>query len=248
MQVVFMTPSVIQMDMQLKVLTYSMHAGLIPVGTLGRDRPKGFCKGNRTIAGSMIVTLSMRDPFMELQPIMFGSNNNYAKSTSDVWRTYLLPDQMPPFDILCMFTNEYGFTATMPIFGVKITDVGSVFAMSDSEIEVTYTYQALDIDIIRQIEQNEDGTTTIDVTTNNEYLAKRAKAYNGESEHRSTFEVPTLYGALDRRAQEISYQQFMIDRSIKNKYSGATVNGVVVDPIEQAVQSILQSKKSKKNG
>ena len=210
MRIITMTPHVITQNITLKVLTYSIHSGKIPISTLGRDRPKGWAKGDRTIAGTMIATVTINDPLMDLQPILYSSNNDYAKATSDVWRTYLLPDQLPEFDIVALFSNEYGFNGALPIFGISFTDVGSVISMSDSEIEVTYTYTALDIDVMRNITEHEnaDGTLSdIDILENNEYLVKRERAYKGISEHKSRFEVPALYGRLDSRSREIEYNR-----------------------------------------
>ena len=169
---------------------------------------------------------------MDLQPVLYGSNGNYAKATSDIWRTYLLPDQFPEFDILLLFSNEYGFNAALPIYGISITDTGSVISMSDSEIEVTYTYTALDIDVLRSITgvTNADGTeTSFDPLEDNEYLAKREKAYRGESEHRSVFEVPSLYARMDTRAREIEYNH------LKNQ--GLKLNEII------SFRNILEGKK-----
>jgi hypothetical protein len=211
LNVVFLTPQIVSTNITVKTLTYSMHSGLTPVSTLGRSATKGFAKGKRNIAGTMICTITINDPLMELQPVLYTSqNNSYAKSSSDVWRTYLLPDQFPIFDILCVFNNEYGFSAVMPIFGVKIVDVGSVVSMSDSEIEVTYSYIAMDIDVLRSVSYvtDADGTIrTIDILANNEYLAKRERALKGESEHRGTKDISSLFAALDRRSEEIAYQK-----------------------------------------
>jgi hypothetical protein len=158
----------------------------------------------------MIATVTVNDPLMDLQPILYASDNEYAASTSDIWRTYLLPDQFPLFDVLIMFSNEYGFNAALPIYGIKFTDTGTVMSMSDSEIEVSYTYTALDIDVIRSISgrENSDGTvTSFDPLANNEYLVKRERAYNGTSEHHSISEVPSLYARLDTRAREVEYNR-----------------------------------------
>ena len=67
----------------------------------------------------MIATLTVNEPLSDMQPLLYGETN-YAKNTSDVWRTYLLPDQFPLFDVLLLFTNEAGFTSSMVIFGIKI--------------------------------------------------------------------------------------------------------------------------------
>jgi len=203
MQVIFMTNYSISYNITLKVLTYSKHAGLIPIPVLGRKRAKGFAQGNGNIAGTMIATVTINEPLMDLQPLLHGVED-YAKSANDVWKTYLLPDQLPLFDILCVFSNEAGFVSVMPIFGVQITDDGSVMSMSDSEIEVTYTYQALDIDILRS---TNTANGTVDILSNNEYLARRKRAYDGKSRHRDIYEIGSVYQAIDNRVREFQYDK-----------------------------------------
>jgi hypothetical protein len=209
MRVIMMTPYSVTNNMSLKVLSYSAHSGVVPVPVLGRVTPKGFADGDRTVAGSMIGVVTVNDPLFDLQPLHYGIDN-YAKGSNDVYKTYLLPDQLPRFDILLMFSNEHGFTSAMTIFGVKLTDIGSVVAMSDSEIEVTYTYTALDMDILRSVagEVNESGNVnTFDITGNNEYLAKRNMIYSGKSHHRDSFEIGSVYAKIDNRAREIGYNK-----------------------------------------
>lgn len=209
MRVIMMTPNVITQNLSTKVITYSIHGGLIPVKTLGRKLPKGFAEGDTNIAGTIVATMTVNDPMFNMQPLNYGVED-YAKRTQDVWRTYLLPDQLPRFDMVLLFSNEAGFTSSMVIFGIKFTDVGSVIAMSDSEIEVTYTYSALDIDLLRTVEgeRNVDGTvSTFDISQNNEYLARRKRAYDGKSQHRDHFEVGTVYSAIDRRSKELQYNK-----------------------------------------
>jgi hypothetical protein len=211
MRVLFMTPHVISKNITVKVLSYSMHSGLIPVSTLGRKRPKGFAEGDTTIAGTIISTITINDPLFDMQPLNYGALD-YAKRSSDVWRTYLLPDQFPLFDIVLLFTNEHGFTSSMAIFGVKLTDVGSVMSMSDSEIEVTYTYTAMDIDLLRSVAGEMAGDSeAFDILENNEYLARRKIAYDGKSEHRDHFEIGSVYGAIDTRLREFGYNKMRME-------------------------------------
>ena len=201
LQIVTISSCAVLSAMRLKTVTYSMHAGLIPVGSLGRDKPKGFAKGDRTVAGTLIATVAVEDPLMKMQPIIYTDKAEYRgfEGTRDVWRTYLLPDQLPIFDIIMFFSNEHGNKASMSIFGIKITDMGSVISMSDSEIEVTYTYTALDLDIIRSlsVENTQTGTLTIDELANKEYELKRQRAYSGMGLHRSIYEVPSLMNSLN---------------------------------------------------
>jgi hypothetical protein len=201
-----MTPSIITDAITLKVFSYSMHSGLIPVGVLGRKGPKGFAEGDRTIAGTMIATLTINDPLMDMQPLLYSGvyKKDDTKAVSDVWRTFLLPDQYPLFDVVFLFMNELGYTSAMSIFGIKITDVGQVMSMSDSEIEVTYTYTALDMEQVRLIDtgSNHNGAV-LDISRNADYIAKRNKIYNGVTDYRDSYEIGAVYSQINNRYEEI---------------------------------------------
>jgi len=213
MRTIFITPHMISKNITVKVLSYSTHAGLIPVSTLGRKNPKGFAEGDEAIAGSMIASITVNDPLFDMQPLNYGVED-YAKRTSDIWRPYILPSQFPRFDLLLLFTNEKGFTSALTIFGIKLTDTGSTISMSDAEIEITYTYTALDIAPLRGVAgetADNSAREEFNIMENNEYLMRRKMAYDGKSQHRSQFEIASVYGKIDRRLEEVAYNNMRMN-------------------------------------
>jgi hypothetical protein len=120
---------------ELQTISYSIHRENSPIRTLGHVNVRGFVKGGRTIAGSLIFTVF----------------NEYAFYRIKQFREYLarkqgffapLADMLPPFDIVITFFNEYGIGAKMKILGVTIVDEGQTLSIDDLITEQTYTYMA----------------------------------------------------------------------------------------------------------
>ena len=118
--VVFLTPHVLVDNTTFKTISYSSHVEANEVRVLGRSYPKGYTDSPRTIAGTLIGTLSINDPMMELHPEWFDGEINKDIPFQDLFKPYLLTDQLPLFDILVLFQNEYGFMSAFTIFGCKI--------------------------------------------------------------------------------------------------------------------------------
>lgn len=122
---------------ELQTISYSIHRENSPIRTLGHVNPRGFIKGGRTIAGSLIFTVF----------------NEYAFYRISQYREFLarqgffapLADMLPPFDIVISFFNEYGQASKMKIMGVTIVDEGQTISIDDLITEQTYTYMARNI-------------------------------------------------------------------------------------------------------
>lgn len=117
-------------------VTYSMFREKHQIRTLGRISNKGFTYGPRTIGGTIIFTVINQHFINDLKqrvPLL----QKYDK---------IKPDELPPFDIVATFANEYGQTAKMVIYGVTIIDDGVVLSVEDILTESTMTYMARDID------------------------------------------------------------------------------------------------------
>lgn len=120
---------------EIQTLSYSMHRENSPIRTLGHVNPRGFIKGGRTIAGSLIFTVFNEYVFYRLsqyKDLLARRNGFFAP----------LADMLPPFDIVVSFFNEYGNMSKMKIFGVTIVDEGQTLSIDDLIIEQTYTYMA----------------------------------------------------------------------------------------------------------
>jgi hypothetical protein len=119
----------------LQTLSYSIHRENSPIRTLGHTNVRGFIKGARTIAGSLIFTVFNEYAFYKIahyRELLSRQNGFFAP----------LADMLPPFDIVVSFFNEYGQSSKMKIFGVTIVDEGQTVSIDDLLVEQTYTYMA----------------------------------------------------------------------------------------------------------
>lgn len=134
---------------ELQTISYSMHRENSPIRTLGHVNPRGFVKGARTIAGSMIFTQFNEYAFYRIE--------SYRKILSDSKGYYApLADMLPPFDIVFTFFNEYGLAAKMKIFGVTLVDEGGTMSIDDLITEQTYTYMARGLQPLVQLDTARD--------------------------------------------------------------------------------------------
>lgn len=127
---------------ELQTISYSIHRENKPVRVLGRVNPKGFVKGPRTIAGSLIFTVFNSYAFYRLaqyKELVYGTSGQYGLATNPM---FPLADMLPPFDIILTFSNEYGKFSRMKILGVTIVDEGGTMSIDDLVTEQTYTYMA----------------------------------------------------------------------------------------------------------
>jgi hypothetical protein len=132
---------------EIQTISYSVHRENSPVRTLGHVNPRGFVKGSRTIAGSLIFTVFNEYAFYRIKRFKNAlANKNYAP----------LADMLPPFDIVLTFFNEYGLAAKMKIYGVTIVDEGQTMSVDDLITEQTYTYMARGIQPLMHIDPIED--------------------------------------------------------------------------------------------
>lgn len=134
---------------ELQTISYSIHRENSPVRTLGHVNPRGFVKGARTIAGSMVFTVFNEYAFYRIQ--------NYKKQLASTNGLYSpLADMLPPFDIVFSFFNEYGLAAKMKIYGITIVDEGQTMSIDDLITEQTYTYMARGIQPLIHLDPLDD--------------------------------------------------------------------------------------------
>lgn len=132
---------------ELQTISYSIHRENAPIRTLGHVNPRGFIKGGRTIAGSLIFTVFNEYAFYrikEFRQMMAETGLFFAP----------LADMLPPFDIVLSFFNEYGLAAKMKIYGVTIVDEGGTMSVDDLITEQTYTFMARGIQPLISMEND----------------------------------------------------------------------------------------------
>ena len=135
---------------ELQTIAYSMHRENTPVRTLGHVSPRGFVKGPRTLAGSLIFTVFNYYTFYKIKQFQEAIRAG----------VYPVADMLPPFDVVITFANEVGSLSKMKLYGVTIVDEGQTMSVDDLLTEQTYTYMARGIQPMTAMAINELGVDT----------------------------------------------------------------------------------------
>lgn len=107
-------------------------------------------RGTRTIAGSMVFTVFDRHVLFDLLRKSPGDMNTNAVSAQNLADlSYVMVDQLPQFDIVIQFANEYGYASELVIFGVEISAEGQVMSVEDLITENTVQYTATHMTLMR---------------------------------------------------------------------------------------------------
>ena len=132
------------------VQTVSMqtHRPKAAVRSLGRSYVKGYTRGPRTIAGSMIFTVLNKQALHNLCAIM---DEKLSAATGVEVSTSLLPDQMLPVDLTFLFQNEYGSISKMALYGVEFMNSGYTLSIEDLILEEVIQFVARDMDPLSDI-------------------------------------------------------------------------------------------------
>ena len=127
----------------IQTLTYSIHRDKGAVRTLGRADPRGFTRGQRTIAGSIIFSVFDRKALWEL-----------SKNRTESEKRVAIADELPGFDIILYFTNEYGSESTLIINNIQIIDEGQAHSVEDMYVENTMGYIAGGINLLEPVSKS----------------------------------------------------------------------------------------------
>lgn len=124
----------------LETFAYSIFKESNPVRTLGRINPKNWVEGCKTIAGSMIFVTFDEHPLYPLFQFMDQRYDKVHRFSSP------LADEIPPFDMMLIFNNEYGAHSVMRFYAVSLFEEGGVYSINDIYSECTMQWKALDMD------------------------------------------------------------------------------------------------------
>jgi hypothetical protein len=130
----------------IQTISISSHRVKEPVRACGCVYPKGYTRGQRMIAGSLIFTVFDQSALYELL-------SPHPSDFDGVNFSSCLLDQMPPMDITICFANEYGFQSRMAIYGVEFVNEGQTMSIEDILTENAVTYVARDFDPMRAVGQ-----------------------------------------------------------------------------------------------
>jgi hypothetical protein len=123
----------------LQTISISSTRSTTPVRTFGRNKPLGYSRGGRTFAGTLVFATLDRDPFSEIY-----RPDALHESITDS-STSMFVDQLPPFNIIIVASNELGGIARQVVSGVTLINYGVTYSIDDLYTESTYTYVAEDV-------------------------------------------------------------------------------------------------------
>lgn len=123
------------------VVSYSIYREKKQIRTVGRVSAKGITKGPRTISGRLIFTV-IREHVVE----MIRKEIPYLRDIKT-----LLMDELPAFDILVSFGNEYGGSAGLVIQGITVVDEQKTLSIEDLFTENIFTYIARALEPMRSL-------------------------------------------------------------------------------------------------
>lgn len=168
---------------ELQTVSYSIHRENSPIRTIGHANVRGFIKGSRTIAGSLIFTV-----FNEYSWYKIEEYKNYLSRSNGFFAP--LADMLPPFDIVFTFFNEYGNASKMKIYGVTIVDEGQTMSVDDILTEQTYTFMARGIQPITKMINEKEMTKLGDIEA--QKAAQRNRNIFGDSTEEG-LPITTIY-------------------------------------------------------
>lgn len=124
----------------LQTLTYSVHQDKRPVRAIGNMNAKDYVFGQRTIAGTLIFTVFNKHWAYEIM--------EEYRNAGELGSAHFIMDELPPFQITISAANEYGFSARLAVYGVRIVNEGQVMSINDVYTENTYQFVATDLDYL----------------------------------------------------------------------------------------------------
>lgn len=121
---------------EINTISYSIYRDKFPVRALGHTRAKGYTKGTRTVAGQLVFTM------LDLPVINHFINMLYNHPDRQLG---LLPDELPPFDIVINYLNEMGNRSSSTLIGVELAEGNQVITTQDLQVNEQYSFVAHDI-------------------------------------------------------------------------------------------------------
>ena len=152
----------------IQTISYSSFREVNPVRALGKIYPSSYTRGPRTIAGTLVWTVF--DQYVLAEAL---KNTMPTLQPFDV--TTVLVDQLPPFNVIITFNNEYGDVSTMGIYGIRIVNEGATFSIDDMITEQTNSYVAAGIDLMHKGPPFKNQNTQLALTTGTDLLMREAQ-------------------------------------------------------------------------
>ena len=155
----------------VQTVSCQAHRPKAPVRSLGNVQARGYTRGPRTIAGSMIFTVlnqhALREISRQMEEVIFKASD----------QVIMMSDQILPIDLTFLFVNEYGNISRMALYGVEFLNSGQTMSIEDLLLEEVVQFVALDMDPMsdaKEIKREGDGEN---ITTGSMLLKKNFNEY-----------------------------------------------------------------------
>lgn len=122
---------------EITTLSVSSHRSKVPARAFGYINPRGFARGSRTIAGTMILSKTTAEVLYRF--LQSGLMADLSKDT-----IYTKIDQLPPMDFTLLFSNEEGYISSQRLLGVEFVTDGTTISIQDVILEQQITWIAAD--------------------------------------------------------------------------------------------------------
>lgn len=111
------------------------------IRTLGRSHALGYTRGPRTVAGSLTFNATQEN---ELLAFFAGVDLNEVPYGNIPMKTLML-DQIDPFNVILMFSNEMGGNSVLQLFNLELSSESQRMSVHDILVQNTVNFYATDI-------------------------------------------------------------------------------------------------------
>lgn len=122
------------------------------------SQPTAFTPGAKTYAGTMFFALFNESSLRANSPIEFFRGHDPIAPPTGMTEFFESDStDLPGFDMCITFTNEYGASSSMNIWGITFLDEGGAITTRSLENEESFAYKAVKIDPIVPVQKGENG-------------------------------------------------------------------------------------------
>lgn len=171
----------------LVTIAYSVYRAKIPVFLAGSNTISGFSLGNKTVAGSIIKTLTFQDDLTSYLEFYRGESLAYKdkNSTPNLGTKMrisqkefdsIMRDDLTPFNIYCYNISEYtGHIVCDAIYGATIVNNGQVQSIENLITENTISFVAHSVRQAHDVTAVSPSIPSLSTVTSGSSLLKRIK-------------------------------------------------------------------------
>lgn len=181
----------------LHSINYSSFREKVAVRTLGRTHARHYTRGQRTIAGTMTFNVLQSH---ELLRFANSVDNNYVA----------MLDQIEPFNMLLLFSNEYGSLSTMHLFNVDINTESQNMSIDQIMLSNTMNFYAQDI---LPMEETGNVFRNTQEMLNAAFSEQRFKSFINEMQSKKLSGLKSLDSSLSGNSQSDKRVQTLLKRS-----------------------------------